>query len=212
MLQSPRLEHEARQQAEYRCGMVSNVAKWVPNAEDSMLGWAETMVRSRALTFESGWKGTEMMCMVPFVDLANHRVPLPDEVPCFPVDLVRSIGDECVVLRAPRDLAAGNEVTITYGYDGNDHLLLDYGFAEAARPGQLGSESLWLDGGVCLEVVHAVPDDLGLIFAEVTAITMKPFAGGWAHKTTSLNTSLNTSLHSPLTRCGRWAHGSRRSS
>ena len=34
----------------------------------------------------------------------------------------------------------GDEVFITYAYDGNDHLLLDYGFAEEARPGQLGSE------------------------------------------------------------------------
>ena len=56
----------------------------------------------------------------------------------------------------------GDEVLITYGYDGNDHLLLDYGFAEAARAGQLGSETLWLDGELALEVVHAVPDDLGL--------------------------------------------------
>ena len=44
------------------------------------------------------------------------------------------------VLRAPRDLQADEEVLITYGYDGNDHLLLDYGFAEEARRGQLGSE------------------------------------------------------------------------
>ena len=99
MLQSPRLEREARSQADHRRGMVSNVAKWVPNADASMLGWAETMVRSRALTFESGWQGSEMMCMVPFVDLANHRVPLADEVPCFPVDLVTAYGQECVVRR-----------------------------------------------------------------------------------------------------------------
>ena len=97
MLQSPRLEREARLQAEHRRTMVSRVAKWVPTADAAMLGWAETMARSRALTFESGWKGSALMCMVPFVDLANHRVPLPDEVPCFPVDLVRSFGEECVV-------------------------------------------------------------------------------------------------------------------
>ena len=75
---------------------VTNVTPWVPDADAATLSWAETMVRSRALTFESGWKGTELMCMVPFVDLANHRVPLPDEVPCFPVDLVRDPGAECV--------------------------------------------------------------------------------------------------------------------
>ena len=105
--------------------MVSNVTPWAPSSDASTLKWAETMVRSRALTFESGWQGTSLMCMVPFIDLANHRVPLADEVPCFPVDLVRDPGAECVVLRAPRDLAIDEEVLITYGYDGNDHLLLD---------------------------------------------------------------------------------------
>ena len=102
------------------------------------------------------------MMMVPFIDLANHRVPLPTEVPCFPVELVRTFGDECVVLRAPRDLRSEDEVLITYCYDGNSHLLLDYGFAEEARAGQLGSEALWLDSEASLEVVHAGFDDLGL--------------------------------------------------
>ena len=37
------------------------------------------------------------------------------------------------VLRAPRDLEADDEVFITYGYDGNDHLLLDYGFVPPAH-------------------------------------------------------------------------------
>lgn len=160
MLQSPRLEREASSQRDHRDGMVSNVVPWCPTADAPTLSWAETMVRSRALTFESGWSGTAMMCMVPFVDLANHRVPLPEEVPCFPVDLDH--GEEDVVLRAPRDLATDEEVLITYGYDGNEHLLLDYGFAEAARAGQLGSETLWLDDEIALEVVHAVPEDLGL--------------------------------------------------
>ena len=99
LLESPCLERKVRCQADHRSSMVRNVAKWVPKADASMLVWAETMVRSRALTFESGWKGSEMMCMVPFVDLANHRVPLPGEVPCFPVHLERSFGEECVVSR-----------------------------------------------------------------------------------------------------------------
>ena len=105
MLQSPRLERDASLQRDHRHGMLRNIEPWVADADEAVLGWAEAIVRSRALTFESGWYGTMLMCMVPFVDLANHRVPLPDEVPCFPVDLVRTVGEECVVLRAPRDLA-----------------------------------------------------------------------------------------------------------
>ena len=162
MLQSPRLEQEACLQHEHRQEMVSRIKPLVATANTSTLGWAETMVRSRALTFESGWMGSTMMCMVPFIDLANHQVPLPEEVPCFPVDLVRTFGEECVVLRAPRDLQQHDEVLITYADDGNDHLLLDYGFAEEARTGQLGSETVWLDDDLALELVHAVPDDLGL--------------------------------------------------
>ena len=48
-------------------------------------------------------------------------------------------------LAAPRDLKEGDEITICYRYEGNEKLLLDYGFAEALE-GQPCYEELDLDG------------------------------------------------------------------
>jgi len=160
-LQSPRLQVDIDGLRAHTAKMLLKIEPWVPAASSATIDWSERMVRSRALTFESGWKGSLLMCMVPLIDMANHRTPQQSEVACFPVDLDRTIGAERVVLRAPMDLEQGAEVYITYGYNGNDHLLLDYGFAEAPRAGQLGSESLWLDADRALEVVLAV-EDLGL--------------------------------------------------
>ena len=51
---------------------------------------------------------------------------------------------------APRDLGAGEEVLITYRHEGNAPLLLDYGFAETRRPGQLDSELVWLTNDMAI--------------------------------------------------------------
>ena len=83
-LQSPRLVADAQGQKAHVEKMLSTISPWVA-ASPSSLARAERMVRSRALTFESGWKGTALMAMVPLVDLANHRTPLQSETVCFRV-------------------------------------------------------------------------------------------------------------------------------
>lgn len=76
------------------------------------------------------------MCLVPVVDLANHRTPPRRgraDAAAAPVALSREDGG-AITLAAAADLAAGEEVTITYRYEGNGQLLLDYGFAEHLAP------------------------------------------------------------------------------
>ena len=57
------------------------------------------------------------MCMVPIIDLANHKTPrlrtgADEPMPLEPV----SIQADSIVLVAPTDLQAGQEVHITYWY------------------------------------------------------------------------------------------------
>ena len=149
-LQSPRLVDAAKGQRSFVAELLRNVEPWVPQASPDTTKWAENMVRSRSFTFEQGWKGTPMKCMVPFIDLANHQTPVAGELACEPVELQRKGGHEGVVLRAPSDLKRGSEVFITYRYDGNEGLLLDYGFAEERREGSLGTTTVWLEDDVAL--------------------------------------------------------------
>ena len=107
---------------------------------------AERSVRSRALVFDSGFNYQPSMALVPLIDLANHRTPTADDVEPVGIDAAA----KAIALVAPRDLRSGDEVTICYRYEGNEKLLLDYGFAELLRPGQTCYEALHLgDGVVC---------------------------------------------------------------
>jgi len=100
-----------------------------------------------------------MMALVPLVDLANHRTPDLGEVE--PVGLDPSA--RAVTLAAPRDLKEGDEITICYRYEGNEKLLLDYGFAEATE-GQPCYEELDLDGLILDSTLAdtCALDDLGV--------------------------------------------------
>ena len=114
-------------------------------ADAAAVAAAARAVRSRALVFARDWENApgpdglprRAMCLVPVVDLANHRTPAlrgrADAPSREPVALSDD-GGGAVTLTAAADLAAGDEVTITYRYEGNAQLLLDYGFAEVLSP------------------------------------------------------------------------------
>ena len=152
-LQSPRLTEASRGMLPFLDESTARILPWTKGTEADVR-WAERMVRSRALLFDDGGFNSlgdldspAMMALVPLVDLANHRTPDLGEVE--PVGLDPSA--RAVTLVAPRDLKEGDEVTICYRYEGNEKLLLDYGFAEALE-GQpcyeeinLGDEELILD-------------------------------------------------------------------
>ena len=123
----------------------ARVLPFVTYATEADVRRAERTVRTRGLVFDSGFRGKPMMALVPLLDLANHRTPDPGDME--PVGIV-AVQPPHVALVAPRDLSQGDEVTICYRYDGNEKLLLDYGFAEALRPGATSSEALHLDEGV----------------------------------------------------------------
>ena len=146
-LQSTRLADTARGMLPFLDESTARILPWTKGTEADVR-WAERMVRSRALLFDDGGFNSlgdldspAMMALVPLVDLANHRTPDLGEVE--PVGLDPSA--RAVTLAAPRDLKEGDEVTICYRYEGNEKLLLDYGFAEA-REGQPCYEELDLDG------------------------------------------------------------------
>mmetsp|Transcript_87463 Transcript_87463/g.152614 ORF Transcript_87463/g.152614 Transcript_87463/m.152614 type:complete len:499 (-) Transcript_87463:45-1541(-) len=109
-------------------------------AEWPTVMWADRMVRSRAFVFDEGWQGKRSMCMVPLVDFVNHRL-----LPTVGKDVFLDIDEQVVKLIAPEPLKAGDEVRITYKRNGNEKLLLDYGFAELLAPEQPSSEALHLD-------------------------------------------------------------------
>lgn len=132
-LQSAALVEYARGMPTFLDESVERLLPFV-KVEREKVAWAERMVRSRALLFESGWQiYVRTMCLVPLIDLANHRTPPRHRAgggahDVEPVAL--SLDEQAVTLVARCDLAAGSEVFICYRYDGNGRLLADYGFAE----------------------------------------------------------------------------------
>ena len=108
------------------------------------------MVCSRAFSLEFGWEMQRTISLVPFIDLANHRSPLRTRERANsladPVRMSSEPGkEECVLLVAPHDLRAGEEVCIPYRSDGGGTLLLDYGFSEEpSPPGSASAERLSL--------------------------------------------------------------------
>jgi hypothetical protein len=142
-LQSPRLADDARGMLPFLDESTARILPWTKDTEADVR-WAERMVRSRAILCESGFNSlgdldsAAMMALVPLLDLANHRTPNLGEVEPVSVDYAA----KAITLAAPRDLKEGDEVTICYRYEGNEKLLLDYGFAEA------------LDGQPCYEEIN----------------------------------------------------------
>jgi len=164
-LQSSRLADDARGMLPFLDESTARILPWTKGTEADVR-WAERMVRSRALLFDDGGfnplgdlDSPAMMALVPLVDLANHRTPDLGEVE--PVGLDPSA--RAVTLAAPRDLKEGDEVTICYRYEGNEKLLLDYGFSEMLD-GQPCYEELNLGDELILDSTLAdtcALDDLG---------------------------------------------------
>ncbi len=165
-LQSPLLADDARGMLPFLDESTARILPWTKGTEADVR-WAERMVRSRALLFDDGGFNSlgdldspAMMALVPLLDLANHRTPDLGEVE--PVGLDPSA--RAVTLAAPRDLSAGDQITICYRYEGNEKLLLDYGFAEASE-GQPCYEEVNLGDDLILDSTLAdtcALDDLGV--------------------------------------------------
>ena len=129
---SPALVAEAAAQRDYVQTSIEQMRPWVSGElSDRDIAWAERMVRTRALSFEYGWKGQRTMCLVPLIDLANHRTPQASQIEPVQIDLEA----EAVRLVAPTHLSKGSEIQICYRLEGNGALLLDYGFAETPQAG-----------------------------------------------------------------------------
>ena len=109
-----------------------------------VLAWAESIVRSRALTIaDQATSSPERMLLLPAFDLCNHRSRGPAEREASGPTVVVA-GDGTVVFAAGAPLAAGEGVALEYQARGNAALLLDYGFAEPLTPLAPGTERLAL--------------------------------------------------------------------
>lgn len=108
------------------------------------IDWAERLVRSRGIACTDAESGRRGLHLLPLLDLANHREPSPsvrkraeaadegeDDMHASPLIETE---DGVTVLCAPTALAAGDEITFRYTDEGNDRLLMDYGFAALTTP------------------------------------------------------------------------------
>jgi len=92
--------------------------------------WALSMAGSRAADVDMS--GEWQPCLVPFVDLCNHRSET-DASAVGRFDLAeQGIGE--FVLSTTRELEAGDPITICYGRKENAELLATYGFALNPNP------------------------------------------------------------------------------
>lgn len=95
--------------------------------------WAERLVRSRGVSFSDAASKTTGLQLVPLLDFANHRRADAEAEPA-----VIETGDGMIALCASptganrRELNRGDEATFAYtsADEGNERLLLDYGFAQ----------------------------------------------------------------------------------
>lgn len=88
-----------------------------------LFAWAWAATSSRA--FRARVDGPPVL--LPLIDMANHGGEAANSS-------VKVMGDDgSVALVTTKDIAAGEEVTISYGCLGNDDLLLDYGRAGFQR-------------------------------------------------------------------------------
>jgi hypothetical protein len=118
---------------------------------ERLLAWALAVVTSRSFGFSGGH------AMVPLVDMADHRDP--DQGPNAEVAALSDEGNDAaatatataIVLKATRDLSAGDPITITYGQHGPADTLLSYGFVSSSAPSSPGPcfRIAW-DGGALL--------------------------------------------------------------
>ena len=157
-LQSPSIVEEVASQLEH---VERSLERLAPQLEplypcsssrrDAFL-WAESVVRSRALS-----DGRGELVLWPLFDLANHASPrrprpvagqrcdegaaVPPEEPLRPVMLM---SDGFLVLRAASAMGEREEISFSYGDEGNGGLLRDYGFAELLDKAQPGTEVLRL--------------------------------------------------------------------
>lgn len=90
------------------------------------LNHAMALVESRAFGLDSlvDAQGAAVPAMLPLLDMCNHVRGLGPKK-----NLSYSFEDGEVIVRAVRDLFAGETFSITYGALSNGHLLLKYGFA-----------------------------------------------------------------------------------
>ena len=84
------------------------------------LGWAMTAVSSRAFALH------DQRRLLPLIDFCNHSFS--------PSTHLALTDPHTLTLSAVRDLQAGDELTLTYGQHGNDHLLLNYGIVDDSNP------------------------------------------------------------------------------
>ena len=91
----------------------------------NMLGWALSAVTSRA--FRPGGDGSSAAAMLPLIDMANHQFT-PN------AGVSGSSKSSELTMKALRDIAPGEDVSLSYGNLPNDFLLLDYGFIVDRNP------------------------------------------------------------------------------
>ena len=99
--------------------------------------WAMSQVHSRTFRVETRGGGEDLRVMVPWVDLLNHD-SREDVWQCewgaeWGGD-GKDRDDGAFVVRAARDIAAGEELLISYGERSDRHFLLFYGFLPDPNP------------------------------------------------------------------------------
>lgn len=116
-----------------------------PAADLARYAWARAAVRSRCFGVD-GLPGVERV-LVPVVDLCNAGPPSGRWR--YDADL------GAFVVTASRDLAAGDELLISYGDHDNPTLLTGYGFARADNP----ADRAWVQIGADGHALAATLDD-----------------------------------------------------
>ena len=81
--------------------------------------------------------GSSGLQLVPLLDFANHCRHEPDADPP-----IVEYADGMTVLCASAELQKGDEATFTYCEEGNERLLLDYGFAQLGEDEYAGLSEL----------------------------------------------------------------------
>lgn len=162
-LQYPPVSAEVERRFEYLRGFMYETVQPLAVASGTLppdglrldaLGWAFSIVSSRAHRIG----GTDSPgALLPVLDVANHSAS-PN------ARLAKSPASGEYQLVATAAIAAGDEVTVSYGPLGNDELVLDYGFMQAQGNAH-DVVQIWL-GMPLLEAGAAKARELGLTGAE----------------------------------------------
>ena len=92
--------------------------------------WAFTIVSSRSLVFNNRCMPdttdpNAFITIMPLIDFVNHSL----EPNCMAIPYHDKVDDESyVILKAIRDIAPNEQVTMSYGDISNTHLIQKYGF------------------------------------------------------------------------------------